>query len=387
MTLSVIFPTYNERQNVEPLIRRVEGALVEIPHEVIFIDDSTDGTDAVIAALARRHPHIVLIHRDARAGLASAAVDGIRCATGDVVCVLDADLQHPPEILPHLLAALEQTGADVVVASRSIAGGGYESFSTARRFASRVATLLAHVLLWRARLVSDPMSGFFAVRRRVVQDVPLRPLGYKILLEILVRGRFERVVEVPYRFQSRGAGQSKLTWRQQREYLLHLLRLLTVQPDDLRFLRFCLVGGSGVLVNTGIFWALTSSGVHYLLAGMASIVTATTWNFFLNDAFTWKDRHSPSLRVTAARYLQYWMVTGMASTAHMAILALLTMTGLEHMFSNVIGITAASMWNFFTNSRWTWKPERPAIARAIYHNVPLEAPEVPAPVVAGEGRH
>lgn len=377
MTLSVVFPTYNERQNIDLLIDRVEHALAGVPHELVFVDDSTDGTEAVIAEHTRRYPHIVLIHRAARNGLATAVVEGIRRAQGDVLCVMDADLQHPPEMLPRLLAALEQTGADVVVASRNVPGGAYEAFTATRRWASQVATVLAQLFLSRARLISDPMSGCFAVRRRVVQDVPLRPLGYKILLEILVRGRLGRVVEVPYQFRPRGAGQSKLTWRQQQEYLLHLLRLVTAQPDDLRFLRFCLVGGSGVLVNTGVFWGLTLRGVHYVLAGIASIVIATTWNFLLNDAFTWGDRPSSSLRVKLARYLQYWIVTGVGSAANMAILVLLTMTGLPHLLSNAAGIGAASMWNFFTNSRWTWKPVRAPITRAVYDGMPLEAPEIP----------
>jgi len=382
MTLSIILPTYNESGNVEHLVERIERALPGIPHELVFVDDSTDGTDAAIAACARRYGHITLIHRSGRRGLASAVIEGIRRATGTFVCVLDADLQHPPELIPLLLEALKRTEADIVVASRNIVGGGYEAFSAARRWASRVATGLARALLLRARLVSDPMSGFFAMRKKVVQDVALRPLGYKILLEILVRGRLTRVAEVPYRFQARGAGQSKLTLRQQGEYLRHLLRLVTVHPDDSRVVRFCVVGGSGALINMGVLWALTGRGLYYLLAGSAAVLVATTWNFLLNDAFTWRDRRSASLRAKASKYVQYWTVTAVSSAVYLAILFLLTTLGLPYLASNLVGIGVAAVWNFRANGRWTWKPSSAPVTRTIYRAPLLDAPQTVMPAGA-----
>lgn len=377
--LSVILPTYNERKNIDRLIERIEHSLASVPHELVFVDDSSDGTDVAIAENAQRRPHIRLIRRAARAGLATAAVEGICQAQGELVCVLDADLQHPPEVLALLLEALERTEADLVVASRNIAGGSHGALTRMRSMASRAATLLARTLLSRARLVSDPMSGFFVVRKEVVEGVSLRPLGYKILLEILVRGRLARVCEVPYDFQARGAGQSKLTLRQQWEYLLHLLRLVTVRPDDLRFARFCLVGASGALMNMGVLWGLTSHGTYYLYAGMAAIATATTWNFLLNDALTWGDLRSPSLGVKASRYLQYWTVTGVASVIHVVVLFLLTSAGLPYLASNLAGIATAAVWNFRTNGRWTWKPSRPGIKRAVYGTRPSSAAEIIKP--------
>jgi len=364
--LSIILPTYNERQNIVPLIERVSRALEGIPHELVFVDDSTDGTEAVIAEYAARRQGIFLIHRTVRRGLATAVVDGMRRATGTILCVLDADLQHPPEVLPMLVDAADQAGADIVIASRNIAGGGYQAFTATRRAASRAATALAQVFLSRARLVSDPMSGFFAVRRHVIEDIVLRPVGYKILLEILVRGRFSRVAEVPYLFQARGAGRSKLTLRQQREYLQHLVRLVTVQPEDLRFWKFCIVGVSGALLNTGVLWILTRHGVHYLLAGVAAVVLATTSNFLLNDAFTWMDRRSSTHQVRMIRYLRYWIVTGAASAGQLALLFLLTTAGVPYLLSNLAGIAGASVWNFMTNERWTWKGRPQPITRAVH---------------------
>ncbi len=379
MRLSVVLPTYNERHNVARLVERVERALASTPHELIFVDDSTDGTDEVIAGLARAHPAIILVHRTGRRGLATAVVDGISRASGSVVCVLDADLQHPPEVLPQLLEALEQTGADVAVASRNVPGGGYEAFSPARRLASRVATVAARLMLSRARLVSDPMSGFFAVRTEALDGVRLQPLGYKILLEILARGRLSRVAEVPYRFRARGAGQSKLTPRQHWEYLRHLLRLAAVQPDDLRFARFCMVGASGVLVNMGVLFGLAGRGMYYLTAGIAAAAAATTWNFLLNDAYTWGDRRSPTWRVKVSRYLRYWVVTGAASAIQVTLLFALTTAGLPYLLANLAGIGTAAAWNFWVNGRWTWKPQRRRITRAIYHPLAQKAAEAAAP--------
>ena len=233
---SVVVPTYNESGNVRPLVERISKALGGVDFELIVVDDSTDGTERVLAELARDTGYLRVVHRPARGGLASAVVDGIALATGDVVCVLDADLQHPPEAVPALTDALERTHADLAIASRYVPGGGYE-FTAARRAVSYVATALARMLLARARSVSDPLSGFFAFRRAVVDGVRLNPIGYKILLEILVRGRVSRVVEVPYRFEARRADRSKLTARQNVEFVRHLLALSRVQAPSVERVR------------------------------------------------------------------------------------------------------------------------------------------------------
>ncbi|HLW59435.1 MAG TPA: glycosyltransferase [bacterium] len=237
--LSIIIPTYNEAETIGALVDRTTAALDGLDYELVVVDDSTDGTDRIVAGLAGTRPGLRLIHREGRGGLASAVIDGINAASGEVMCVLDADLQHPPEAVPWLHRALEHTGADLAVASRYVPGGRSE-LSPLRQIVSRVAVALAQVLLRRARGISDPMSGFFAFRRRVVEGVRLRPLGFKILLEILVRGHVRRVVEVPYRFEVRHTGQSKLTLSQHWEYLRHLLRLRREEPPTATFERFVL---------------------------------------------------------------------------------------------------------------------------------------------------
>jgi dolichol-phosphate mannosyltransferase len=366
--LSIVLPTYNERDNVEPLFARIARALGPIPYELVVVDDSSDGTDALVAALARERRNIRLIHRETRSGLATAVLEGIASARGDVVCVLDADLQHPPEALPRLLHAMEESGADVAVASRYVPGGGSGGLSALRKFASRAATVLARSLLSRARVVSDPMSGFFAFRRSVVEGVALRPVGYKILLEILVRGDIRRVTEVPYSFQARGAGESKLSMKQNVEYLQHLAQLIRVRPEDLRLLTFGVVGGSGILVNSALLWFFhVRAGLATEAAGVVAILGAQTWNFLLNNRLTWRDRRSASRRVTAKRYVKYWIVTAIGGAVQIGVLkALYEGMGWPLLLANLAGIVAGAIWNFRANGQWTWKGSGSVVERRIF---------------------
>ncbi|MDR7544440.1 MAG: glycosyltransferase [Armatimonadota bacterium] len=380
MDLSLIIPTYNEADNVGLLAERIRQSLAGAEYEVIFVDDSTDGTDRVIAALSRQDARILLVHRENQRGLAAAVVEGIAQARGRTLCVLDADLQHPPEVILVLLDALQRAQADVVVASRYVPGGSYETFSRSRRLVSRMATLLARRLLHRARAVADPLSGFFVVRREVLEGVQLQPVGYKILLEILVRGRIMRVAEVPYRFHPRRAGQSKLTWRQHLDYLRHLARLVRVDPRDLRFVRFALVGASGVGVNMATFLAATAVGAPYLPAGAAAVVAATTWNFLWNDACTWPDVSPRTVPARLARYVRYWSVTGLGSVLHLAVLSVLVAAGLSPVLANLCGIGTAVLWNFRVNDRWTWRRSTVEVERVLFpvaQPVPDAAPDEP----------
>ncbi|HEX6796372.1 MAG TPA: glycosyltransferase [Ktedonobacterales bacterium] len=222
--LSLVVPTRNERDNVAPLARRVAAALAAVEYELIFVDDSDDETPAAIRRVMAADPCARLLHREPRqreGGLSSAVVAGIRQARGAFVAVLDGDLQHPPELLPQLLAAGQDS--DIVVASRYVPGGGsggLDGFT--RQLVSRGSKLAAQALFARVRTCTDPMSGFFLFRREVVAGVDLRPVGFKILLEILVRGRWSRLTEIPYQFDARESGESKAGLDQGVAYLRHL---------------------------------------------------------------------------------------------------------------------------------------------------------------------
>lgn len=226
--LSLVVPVRNERDNVRPLVTAVALALGNAHWELIFVDDSDDGTDQVVQEVAAQEPRVRLFKRTVnRGGLAGAVVDGFGVSRGEFVCVLDGDLQHPPDVVPKLLARAAQRNADVVIASRYIPGGDPGGLAgPLRQIYSRGLKYLAKLLFpLRLRGITDPLGGFFLVRRSVISGVELRPVGYKILLEILIRGRWSRAAEAPYRFAPREAGTTKADFRQGLRFLQHLARL------------------------------------------------------------------------------------------------------------------------------------------------------------------
>ncbi len=226
--LSLVIPTFNERASIGPLLAELESPLTGIAWEAVFVDDSTDGTDDVITAYALTNPRVRLLHRqENRGGLAGAVVDGLAAARGVYVCVMDADLQHPPHRIPNLLAAARESSADVVIASRYVPGGSTGGLDgPLRKLYSRgLKQLTQSVFPRRLSAVTDPLGGYFLLHRSLVQGIVLRPIGYKILLEILVRCPWRSAREVPYRFQPRQHGTSKADFRQGVRFLRHLMVL------------------------------------------------------------------------------------------------------------------------------------------------------------------
>lgn len=221
--LSLIIPTYNEAENLPRLVERVHSALEGHAFELIVVDDdSPDGTAAVANELSRDFP-LKLVVRTGQRGLATAAIAGFGHASGRVLGVMDADLQHPPEYLPQILAAIDH-GFDLVVASR-YSPGGADLGGVVRKTMSRAASLLTRAVVSSARKTPDPLAGFFLLRREVVDGAELKPVGYKILLEVLVRGKARRVTSLPYVFQQRLAGNSKFNLSEQVTSLRHIMRL------------------------------------------------------------------------------------------------------------------------------------------------------------------
>jgi len=220
MKISVIVPTYNEAENIKRLIPMIDSVLKDYDYEIVVVDDnSPDGTAVVAKKLAEMYPVKVLV-RDRKRGLASAILYGFMNASGDVLGVIDADLQHPPELLSEMAKKIKD-GYDIVIASRYVEGGGIEGWSFHRWLISKVAILLARPLT----NVKDPMSGCFLLKRKVIDGVNFNPTGYKLLLEILVKGNYEKVAEVPYVFRERIHGQSKLGIGEILRYICLLLRL------------------------------------------------------------------------------------------------------------------------------------------------------------------
>lgn len=303
LQLTVVVPTRNEAGNVPLLIQRLRNSLAELPFEIVFVDDSDDHTARILREAARRDPRLRVLHRtppNRDGGLSTAVVLGISRARGRLVCVMDGDLQHPPEVIPELVSA-QLGGADLVIASRYLPGGSRSGLGGGlRRVVSRAATLMARILFQEARASSDPLAGFFLCRTSMLAGLEFRPVGFKVLLELLVCSPGAVVAEVPLQFQPRGAGQSKATFGQGWLYLRHLWSLVRDVPGSARRWKFAAVGITGLglllalieLLGVGLGWpALAAWGVAF--------AASLAWNFYINLRVTFADvrrERSPLLR-------------------------------------------------------------------------------------------
>jgi dolichol-phosphate mannosyltransferase len=354
--ISIIVPTYNEEENIAPLVKRVHKALSGYDYELLLVDDdSKDGTVEVAQGLASRYP-LRLISRRGERGLATAVVKGIKSASGEIIGVMDADLQHPPEVLPDMVKAI-QKGADMAVASRYIEGGGCPNWGLSRRVISRVALLVSHLLLPSTKRVKDPLSGFFFFRKGKVTPSKLKPIGYKISLEVMLVGNFNNVVEVPYVFEDRSAGKSKLRPREHLDYLRHVLSLMARTGEMEMFIKFILVGLSGVLVNEGVYWLLTRFGglaAYDYLAVIIGIEVSIITNFILNDYFTFAKRRAG--KSFLGRLLKFNLICLAGAGIQWGLFMFFTrLFGVYDLLSNFIGIVVAFLWNYFFSRNWTWK--------------------------------
>jgi dolichol-phosphate mannosyltransferase len=224
-SLSVVIPTYNESQNISNLITALEDLLRQVNFEIVIVDDnSPDGTKKIVESLNVQYGNIKIFQRSGKLGLGSAVLYGFERADAKILAVMDADMQHPPEILPKMYAKISQ-GNDLVVASRYVDGGGFGHWSTRRMLISIGATLLAHLLFPSTRRIKDVMSGCFMLRSGAVNGACFSPIGFKVLLEILVKCKFNRVTEVPYIFRNRQNGKSNLSPKEMRSYLVHLYKI------------------------------------------------------------------------------------------------------------------------------------------------------------------
>jgi dolichol-phosphate mannosyltransferase len=313
--LSVVVPTRNEAGNVGPLVERLGRALAGVEAEICFVDDSDDDTPTLLEQLAAAQPgRVRCLFRqgaDRAGGLSTAVVAGLRLASGRWVCVMDADLQHPPETIPPMLAEAE-AGADLVVASRYVAGGSQSGLDgVTRRLVSRGATGLARLLFSEARQTADPLSGFFLCRRALLDGIEFRPVGFKILLELLVCVPGITVRDVPLTFQRREAGVSKASMGQGLLYLRHLRSLFVDVQGSARLWKFGLVGASGMLVFLPVLAALTGWGhVAPLAAFVVAFLLSVAWNTALNRVWTFADQRRRAIGEGPGRYLRWTVLSG-----------------------------------------------------------------------------
>jgi dolichol-phosphate mannosyltransferase len=356
--ISLVIPTYNERQNITPLVRRVISTLERVidSFEIIIVDDdSPDGTWQVAQELAKEEPHVTVLRRCGERGLATAVVAGWKAARGDILGVMDGDLQHPPEALRELADAALNAGADIVVASRHVDGGGIGEWGLTRRFISWAGGLLAFLLLPKVlRLLQDPMSGFFLMRHSVVENINLNPKGYKILLEILSKGKYQTVIEIPYVFEERKDGKSKLGPKQYVDFFMHLGQLTWETGHIGRFLSFCMVGLSGIFVNEGALTFFTETiGLYYIYSSMLAVEISIVSNFLLNEFWTFRDKSNrqPMIKSRMRRLVKFNLICAVGACINMVVLISLTdFIRLHYMISNLCGICISTLWNYAMNS-------------------------------------
>ncbi|MCU0532812.1 MAG: glycosyltransferase family 2 protein [Hydrococcus sp. Prado102] len=363
LKFSLVLPTYKESQNIQKIVQILSEILdgyIPGQYELIVVDDnSPDLTWKVAQELLPDYPQLRVMRREAEKGLSTAVVRGWQVARGEILGVIDADLQHPPEVLLQLLQEMER-GADLALASRHVEGGGVSEWSAVRRFLSRGAQMLGLIILPEViGRLSDPMSGYFMVRRSAMIGASLSPVGYKILIEVAARGKIRWIAEAGYVFREREAGESKVTWKQYIEYIQHLLRLrFSLWPVE-RFFRFGVVGFSGVFVDMAVFYLLrTVLGFGLTRSTMLSAEVAIINNFLWNDFWTFGDvsRRQPGKRQRIKRLIKFNIICLAGIILQTLIVNLLfNAFGINEYIAKLMAIAIVTVWNFWVNLKLSWR--------------------------------
>lgn len=354
--VTVIVPTFNERDNVAELVARTADALAAYDAEILFVDDSTDDTAARVERVAADASLPVrVIHRaDNTGGLGGAVVVGLEAAASDLCIVMDGDLQHPPELLPVLVRRHDEGDADVVAASRYVGGGDTSGLGTAMRFGvSRAATWLTRAMFpIRLARSTDPMTGFFLVDRRRLDLPTLKPQGFKILLEILARTDL-RIAEVPMEFAERRHGTSKASLRQGATFVAHLARLRFGKMS-----LFALIGVIGALANLGIMWALTALGMPYIWAAIIGAEVTIIGNFILQERFVFADMRTDA-RGLGGRFAASFTFNNVEAALRIPVMALMVESWhISSVLATGLSLIVAFFARFLFHSLVVYAPQR-----------------------------
>ncbi len=356
--LSLIIPTYNERNNIEPLVKLLDEVLKGTAWEVVFVDDhSKDGTQEIITALARKDERIRIIHRIGRRGLASACIEGMLSTTSPFIAVMDADLQHDEKILPVMLKKLSvNNDLDIVVGSRYVHQGSLGNVASQRKWISQFATRLSRLLI-KSNL-KDSMSGFFMLRRSFFNSVVerLSGKGFKILLDIFASSARKVVFEeVPYKFRSRQAGESKLDTLVIWEYVVLLADKCIGKIVPFRFILFVLVGLAGSVLHIVILLiGLKGLKLNFLNAQMAATFVAMTSNYTLDNIFTYRDMRLKG-RDFFIGLMSFYVVCSIGAFVNIQIAFYLYNNSIAWWLAGLLGALVGAVWNYAVSMTVTWR--------------------------------
>ena len=356
--LTIVVPTLNERDNLEPLLALVSAVLGDVSWEVIFVDDdSSDGTADHARLLARRNLRVRCLHRIGRRGLSTACIEGVLASASPYVAVMDGDLQHDEQLLPHMLDVLRREPVDLVVGSRFVAGGEIgEGLSSSRARVSGFATWLARFIC-KAE-IADPMSGFFMCRREVFEGAVRRlsGQGFKILLDLMASSPQPlRVRELPYKFRKRRYGESKLDVLVAWESGMLLADKLIGHIVPVRFALFALIGGLGLFIHMVVLLSgLTLVALSFVAAQTVATIVAMTSNFFLNNLFTYRDQQLRGWQLVRG-LLSFYLICSIGAVANVGIATYVFRADQTWWVAGIAGVIVGSVWNYAVSSVFTWK--------------------------------
>ena len=372
--VSIIVPTYNESQNILKILKSIKENIPKgIYTETIVVDDnSPDGTGKIVDEYISNIKKIAentidIIHRKAKNGLSSAILNGIQSAKGETIVVMDSDFSHPPQIIPKLIESIKKYQCDIAVASRYIKGGNIQGWSLKRKLMSKFATLIAKRGLGID--TKDPMSGFFAFKKNIIKELNIDAIGYKLLLEILVKTKGVNIKEVPYTFQDRELGSSKLDMKTILDYYKSVWKLYRYgkplekqeKRSSVKFLskaaRFYTVGASGFAVNYLISLLFTGgiSEMWYLHANIIGIIASITTNFILNKTWTFEDRDF-RIKKIISQYGKFAMFSSLGALVQLGMVYFLVDTiEISYPLALILAVMTAAFGNFVFNKKWTFK--------------------------------
>ncbi len=357
--LSIIVPTYNEAENIPKLIELLSDTLSSINSEIIIVDDnSPDKTSDIARKIARQDARVRCIQRIRRRGLSSAVIEGFLASASPYLCVMDADLQHDENLIPDMLASLKQTN-DLVVASRYIENASTGTLSEHRVKISQTATRLGNMILHHK--LSDPLSGFFMLKRELFEKVnhKLSGKGFKILLDIVASADSRiNIGELPYHMKSREHGESKLSVFVVWEFFSLLVNKLLGKYVPLKFMLFVAVGFTGVFVHMATLYVTNQlMQWQFIYAQSLSVFVAMTSNYFLNNAFTFNDSKHTGIFVFKG-LISFYITCSLGTLINVSVATTANSQGMSWWLAGIAGAAVGAVWNFALSIAYTWRTEK-----------------------------